>query len=275
MRPSSLALASASSRHIEDPERTRGPLAGLPRLLAAGALCGLLPLLLFLLPPLRQSAAYHDFADQRAWHSLPHALDVLTNLPFLLAGLWGLRETARQTHSRLRAAWFAFFGGVTLVALGSGYYHLDPTNASLVWDRLPMTFAFTSLFAAVLGETIDARLGRRVLLPALLLGVLSVFWWQRHDDLRPYFAVQVLALAGVPALLALFRRDGEGRSWLVAGLGCYALAFAAEHSDHFLFTLTGGALSGHSLKHCFAALACAGAAAMLRSRRLAPGPHFG
>ena len=132
-----------------------------------------------------------------------------------------------------------------------------------------MTFAFTALFAAVLGETVSTRLGHRVLLPALLLGVFSVFWWQRHDDLRPYFAVQALALAGVPALLALFPKYGDGRSWLVAGLGCYGLAFAAEHSDSAFFAFTGDLVSGHSLKHLFAALACAAVAAMLRQRRLA------
>ncbi len=261
----------------DDVPATDQPSAGppLPRVLIAAVLTGLLPALLFLLPPLRQSNAYHAFADTRPWLGLPNALDVLTNLPFLLAGLLGLREALRQPAAPTRPAWVAFFAGVTLVAFGSGWYHLAPSNASLVWDRLPMTIAFTSLFAAVLGETITPRAGRRALLPAILFGVWSVFWWQRHDDLRPYFAVQLLALVGVPTLLTLFRRRGEHRNWLVAGLGCYALAFAAEHSDRVLFGLTGGAFSGHSLKHGLAALACACVAAMLRARRLAPGAHFG
>jgi hypothetical protein len=223
-------------------------------------------LLLLLHPAFGQDPAYHAFADQRVWHGLPHSLDVLTNLPFLLAGLFGLRECRRCSNTPLRLAWLAFFGGVSLVAFGSGFYHLAPDNAALVWDRLPMTFAFTALFAAVLGETVSARLGRRVLLPALLAGVVSVFWWQRHDDLRPYFAVQALALGGVPALLALFPKFGDGRSWLVAGLGCYGLAFAAEQSDAALFAFTCGVVSGHSLKHVFAALACAAVAAMLHRR---------
>lgn len=240
------------------------------RRLAAAFLIALPPLaVLLLLPPLSQDPAYHGFADQRTWHGLPRALDVLTNLPFLLAGLFGLREMLRRTAEPMRAAWLIFFAGVSLVAFGSSWYHLAPANASLVWDRLPMTFAFTALFAAVLGETISARLGRQVFPPALLLGVFSVFWWQHHDDLRPYFAVQALALAGVPALLTLFPKFGDGRSWLVAGLGCYGLAFATEQSDAALFAFTGNSISGHSLKHLFAALACAAVAMMLRQRRLA------
>ncbi|HLP07395.1 MAG TPA: hypothetical protein VK178_04455 [Opitutaceae bacterium] len=260
--PSAAPARGSNIRILSTSDETRR------RRILVVALVALPPLaVLLLLPPLAQNPAYHAFADQRSWHGLPHALDVLTNLPFLLAGLLGLREALHQPATPLRAAWLAFFGGVSLVALGSGYYHLAPVDASLVWDRLPMTFAFTSLFAAVLGETIDPLLGRRALYPALLGGVLSVFWWQRHGDLRPYFAVQLLALVGVPILLAAFRRRGAGRSWLIAGLGCYALAFAAEQSDGALYTFTGGIVSGHSLKHYFAALACAAVAAMLRSRR--------
>ncbi len=270
-RPESPLRLSTDAR-TDEASATGVPL---PRVLIAALLTALGPALLFLLPPLRQNTGYHAFADARSWLGLPNALDVLTNLPFLLAGLFGLREALHRPATPVRHAWIAFFAGVTLVAFGSGWYHLAPTNASLVWDRLPMTVAFTSLFAAVLGETIAPRLARRTLLPAILGGVASVFWWQQRDDLRPYFAVQLLALVGVPVLLALFRQRGEHRNWLVAGLGCYALAFAAEHSDTVLFGLTGGAFSGHSLKHGLAALACACVAAMLRARRLAPGQHIG
>ena len=42
----------------------------------------------------------------------------------------------------------------------------------------------------------------------------------------------------------------------VAGvLTCYAMAKLLEMSDHFVFDLTNGAVSGHSLKHVVAACA--------------------
>ena len=41
-------------------------------------------------PFLPASAHQHDFADQRGWHGLPCALDVLSNLPFAVAGAWGI-----------------------------------------------------------------------------------------------------------------------------------------------------------------------------------------
>jgi hypothetical protein len=50
-----------------------------------------------------------------------------------------------------------FFAGVGLTAFGSAYYHLEPTNDRLLWDRLPMTVAFMGLFAAVLSERVRLR----------------------------------------------------------------------------------------------------------------------
>ena len=265
-------ITSATKRPLAT-RSARACTAGRPRSsdasLLAAALCVAIPplVVLFLLPTLTQPAAYHAFADTRPWLGLPNALDVLSNLPFLLAGLLGLRAACRLPVAPHRACWLTFFGGVSLVAFGSAFYHFSPTDASLVWDRLPMTFAFTSLFAAVLGETVSPRLGRRLLLPLLLAGIVAVLWWQRRDDLRPYFAVQALALAGVPVLLVLLPRHGDGRGWLVAGLGCYALAFTAEQSDQAAFAFTGGTFSGHSLKHILAALACTAVVAMLHGRQ--------
>ncbi len=237
-----------------------------PRLLIAAVLVALPLAVIHLLPPLAQDQAYHAFADRRSWATIPNTLDVLTNLPLLLAGLFGLREALRQPGTSARAPWLAFFGALTLVGFGSTWYHLAPSDTSILWDRLPLSAMFTALFAAVVGDTVSPRLGRRLLFPALAFGLFGVFRWHLHDDLRPYFAAQSLALIGVPVLLALFPRRGVGHSLLVAGLGCYALAFAAERSDGFIFALTGHAFSGHSLKHCLAALACTCVALMLRFR---------
>jgi hypothetical protein len=42
-------------------------------------------------------------------------------------------------------SWTLFFAGVTAVGFGSSYYHLNPNDATLVWDRLPVSF-FSSLY---------------------------------------------------------------------------------------------------------------------------------
>src|SRR5262245_34834311 len=104
------------------------------------------------LPPLAQPQAYHDFADQRTLWGIPHALDVLSNLGFIAVGLWGLVAAARGRFNfslapTARAAWLAMFVGLTLTGLGSAFYHLAPSDPTLVWDRLPMALAFSGLVA--------------------------------------------------------------------------------------------------------------------------------
>ena len=42
------------------------------------------------LPPMAQPQSYHDFADQRTLWGIPHALNVLSNLPFVVVGLDGI-----------------------------------------------------------------------------------------------------------------------------------------------------------------------------------------
>lgn len=214
-------------------------------------------------PPFAQDRAYHAFADQRPLLGLPHCLNVVSNLPFLVVGALGLIrfEKCRQPYSS-RPAWLSpyglFFVGVGLTAAGSTYYHLDPINDRLVWDRLPMTVAFMALFSALIGERIDTRLGERLLWPLVALGLASVGYWhwseqQGHGDLRYYYLVQFYPMLAIPLLLVLFpARYTRSADWLIA-LACYVLAKIVEHRDPEVYRL-GQWVSGHTLKHLLAAL---------------------
>src|SRR5438270_9011932 len=43
-----------------------------------------------LAPRIAQPVSYHHFADTRTMLGVPNALNVLSNVPFLIVGLWGL-----------------------------------------------------------------------------------------------------------------------------------------------------------------------------------------
>ena len=102
--------------------------------------------------PIAQPDNYHAFADGRECFHLPNAADVVSNLGFLLVGVWGLWAFRNpERRAALGAAWpgyATFFSGVALTAIGSGYYHLEPDNARLFWDRLPIAIACSGLVAA-------------------------------------------------------------------------------------------------------------------------------
>jgi len=213
----------------------------------------------FLLEPIPQDPAYHRFADQREFFGLPNFWNVASNLPFLVVGALGLVTGRRLASAGVAPHYRVYCAGVALVAFGSGWYHLAPSNAALIWDRLPMTVAFMALFAAILADRVSWLLGRALLWPLVTAGIASIAWWARTEaagqgDLRAYALVQFLPMLLVPLILLLWRGEGISAKWLWRALAAYAVAKAAEHYDAQILA-AGGLLSGHSLKHLAAALA--------------------
>jgi hypothetical protein len=236
--------------------------------------------------PIAQDPGYHNFSDTQTLLGVPNFWNVISNLPFLLVGFLGLYQVATgrlQIDYGNRPAYVLLFLGAALVSLGSGYYHLMPHNASLVWDRLPMTIAFMALFSIIIGEFIAPRVGKLLLLPLLCSGIASVLYWHLGEtrgsgDLRFYALVQFLPMLLIPVILLCFgtSRAETGGYWLL--LAAYIAAKLFEHFDSQLHDLF-GFISGHSIKHAVAAL---GLYLLLRSyRRRAPtqsatnaeGPH--
>lgn len=212
-----------------------------------------------LLPSIPQDPGYHAFADARTLLGIPHFWNVATSLPFSLVGLLGLRycaSPAAREASPLWSASVAFFAGALALGFGSAYYHLQPSNDTLLWDRLPMTMAFMAFFSAVISATVSPVLGRYLLWPLLAAGVASVVYWYATEtagqgDLRPYGLVQFLPLLLTPVLLVLSSSDLPGRGYWWAVLGFYCLAKLAELADGWLYAAMG--FSGHALKHVLAA----------------------
>ncbi len=154
-----------------------------------------------------------------------------------------------------------------MVSVGSAYYHWNPTNASLVWDRLPMTIGFMGLFVTLLGEYVGNRLATLLLVPAVVLGLATVLYWHWTDDLRPYYWVQLLPLLTIPAVMRLFR-GGYSHQWLLlVALGWYVLAKVTEWYDLAIFRHTQELVSGHSIKHLLAAAGCYSILLMLQQRK--------
>lgn len=217
------------------------------------------------LPRIPQPAAYHNFADHRAWLGIPNFLDVVSNLPFAVVGVVGLaflarRDSAARFHDpRERWPWWVVCCGLLLTAFGSAYYHWAPDNARLVWDRLPMAVTFMALVAAVVAERINVRAGLW-LLPVLVgVGIWSVFAWYASElrgasDLRFYALVQVYGVVALPLILVLFPVRYTRTLDFLAAVGWYALAKLLEAFDREVYAL-GHIVGGHTLKHMSAALA--------------------
>lgn len=223
----------------------------------AVALTGLLLALAAMLAPIAQPQDYHQFADTRGLALgrmvLPNAADVLTSLAFVAVGVAGLVGHRRAPPPQ-RLPMGLLFAALVVTGLGSVGYHLAPNDATLVWDRLPMTLAFAGALGALASERLGPAPGRRWLLGWLLLGTLGVAHWAVAGDLRLYLVAQFGGLGALLLWCRLPPAAGMARlpwGWLVLA---YGLAKGCELLDWQIWSLSGGVLAGHTAKHLLAAL---------------------
>ena len=219
-----------------------------------------------LTPPIPQDLNYHDFADQRPILGIPHMWNVMSNLPFAVIGALGCwwllrrRDLSKTFAERWeRTAYLVFFVGEFLTCFGSVYYHANPNNHTLVWDRLTFSLLLTSFFTIVITEFVSKRAGRIMLAPMVLLGLYSVLHWYGSElagqgDLRVYIVVQFYPVIAIPFIIWMFpSRYGQSRPFLMLW-ALFGLAKICELLDAPIYELS-GFWSGHTFKHLIAAAA--------------------
>ncbi len=208
---------------------------------------------------------------------LPNALNVLSNIPFFLVGVWGLLwlrgSTGRASFvdRRERAPYLVFFAGVLFTGIGSFWYHLAPSNSRLPWDLLPMTCSFVALVVATYVERVNIRTGYLALAPMLLAGASAVVYWYvstaaGHGDYKYYLFLQFFSPVVLALLIGLFPPRYSGLHYLAIAFGLYVAAKVFEAYDLAIYRHLGRTVSGHTLKHVTAGLACYWILEMLRRR---------
>ena len=200
---------------------------------------------LFFIAPVEQNEEYHNFSDKNTVLNIPNFWNVISNIPFLVIGIIGIKSSKLFTNG-IQYIWF--FLGIALVSFGSGYYHLNPNNNTLVWDRLPMTISFMSLFSIIISEFVNIKVGLSMLFPSIIIGILSVVYWVIFDDLRLYILVQFFPLIAILIILIFFKSNYNFTIgyWLL--LIAYIVAKFFEHLDYQTQNIL-KIFSGHTLKH--------------------------
>lgn len=213
--------------------------------------------------PIPQDRDYHQFADARNLWGIPNFWNVASNLPMLFLGAYGLNLSAQNFSIRpgFAAKWMpvvlAF--GIFITSFGSAYYHYNPDNQTLVWDRLPMTLMFMAVFSMVVYDFDSPKAGSIVFAVSVPAGLLSIAWWQWTEaagtgDLRPYGFVQFFPMLAAPVIILSSSKKlpYAGYFWFV--LLWYVVAKVLEHFDKAVFSSL-GFWSGHTLKHLTGAIA--------------------
>lgn len=218
--------------------------------------------LVYLFPAIPQDANYHQFADARTLFGVPNALNVISNLPFILVGLLGISEVFRRVQSEnTNVSMFPYlflFFGIGITAFGSGYYHWEPNSETLFWDRLPMSIAFMALLSCIISDRWNERLGRLLLFPLVAFGIWSVWYWKQTEaigqgDLRPYVITQFGGIILIGLIMFLFPQNTLRNRPMIYAMIWYGLAKVFEAADGLFFS-AGELVSGHSIKHVAAAV---------------------
>ena len=220
-------------------------------------------------PFVGQAANYHSFADQRELGGVPFAMDVLSNLPFALAGIAGVVALWRTPDHSLgnvtRAMAGLFFGGLIMTAAASSWYHWRPDDAGLAVDRIGMAIAFAGLLGLAAATRISDRAGPALGLVLLVTAPLAVHAWSVTGNLLPWVVLQSGGMLFVLAAAVMPRKSAAldiRWAWVIFA---YGIAKLLEANDHEVYRLTGEIISGHTLKHVVAAFAACPVIAALRA----------
>jgi hypothetical protein len=178
--------------------------------LMAASLAGLL-----LLPVIPQDQSYHDFADQRTLFGVPKFWDVFSNLLFVPVGAAGLWQFRRDPTT------IVLFLGIFLTGFGSAYYHWNPNDRTLLWDRLTIALSFMAILATIIEERVDPRVGTVLLWPLLALAVFSLLVWRWN---RRSQALRLGAVFSFPCNVAvIFGMSAEIHRHKLLGRRCGGL----------------------------------------------------
>lgn len=227
------------------------------------------------IPRISQWESYHHFSDQRTVYSIPNFCNVISNVLFCFVSILGFHALYRQRKRncllpRETIVFAVLFLGIFLTGLGSCYYHWAPNNHTLVWDRIPITLVFMSLLALTIMEKVNSTIGFWLLVPLIIFGIFSVEYWHwtedlGHGDLRLYALVQFCSMFVIAAILYLFPTPYPPLKSYLWMMFFYALAKLCEHLDALIYMTTGW-ISGHTLKHIFAAISTYWIVVMLKQK---------
>lgn len=208
--------------------------------------------------PVHQDLSYHNFAEQKILGNIPHFTDVITNLSFAFVGiLLFLKYKNNEEHyASQRILFYLFCFSAFALCLGSGFYHWNPNNYGLLFDRITMLLGFALIF---LDTTIrykifsHTNLFTKIFLIELLF-LITLVPWVMVDRLELYIFAQFFVMSVMP-LLAIknFREGGNQYKHILMMFLFYSIAKFFEFFDYFFYQLIN--ISGHSIKHICYALA--------------------
>lgn len=178
------------------------------------------------------SDSYHQFSDTLALFNLPNARNVLSNMVLLIPAIYLVMNRKFNQLVPL----------ILGLALSSSYYHLNPNKQTILLD---MVFVIT-LNTVILSYFVNKNTGYII----ILLGLVSVLYWNQTQNSRPYVSLQILIF-----MYCVYKVYPTNAGYLLLPLLIISfMTRFSEVNDKEIYETTNHLLSGHSLKHVFAGI---------------------
>lgn len=171
---------------------------------------------------------YNNFADCRTCYDIKNYYNVLSNLIFVIGGLYHLYDDIILCICSI------------LVGIGSSYYHLNPNMDTLIYDRIPMLLSFIYLTLI----RIELNFFEQFII--VLYSMYSLIKWKLVLDIIPYASIQ-LTLIIYWLLFPSYNMQ--------TAIIFYLMAKICEDYDYKIYILTNKTISGHTIKHLLAGTA--------------------
>ena len=177
---------------------------------------------------------YHKFIDKRTFGGIPNFINIVSNLAIALPAFYLMKKQKKISFLSIN---------ILLLAITSALYHVNPNNNTIFLDMLFVM----SINTVVLSYFVNKQVGNFI----YILGILSVFYWKKYDDLRFY---EFLKIAIPVYAIFMLYKNPKVSNYVFPVIILTILIRVSEYNDKAIYKLTGGTISGHTLKHILSAL---------------------
>ncbi|KAL2342221.1 hypothetical protein Fmac_010161 [Flemingia macrophylla] len=233
---------------------------------AVALLCFLV--LMIVTPAIPQSQEYHNFADHRTFFGIPNALNVISNFPFLVIGLIGLVLCHRGNYFRLRYSTVFVFSVVINFSLLAKMGILFVANTNTCAPKACKVNYGVGL--ASMSVWLQLQLDPHTTISSQMMLALFGIGCLFFDDLRPYALIQFVPCIAIPLMAIMLPPMYTHSTYWLWAAGSYLLAKVLEATDEVIYEWMHHIVSGHTLKHLFAAMVPVFLTFMLAKRTVEP-----
>tara|TARA_Y100000389_G_C17410632_1_gene490699 strand:+ start:830 stop:1456 length:627 start_codon:yes stop_codon:yes gene_type:complete len=171
---------------------------------------------------------YHDFSDKNLFLGISNGKNIVSNLCIGAPALYLILKQKKISLLSIH---------ILLLAITSAYYHIEPNHNTIFLDMIFLVGVNTIILSLFLTKEIGIFI--------YILGIVSVIYWKKYDDIRFYEMFKI----GIPIYVTIILYQTKASNYIIPLLSLAILVRYSEFNDKEIYVATNQVISGHTLKH--------------------------